>query len=140
MDKREEIVGRLNALDYQRKEVRKELEVLDYESKLAESKKYEGKYYKTIEKFHPQHFRCAYVYTVCTESCEPKAIEISYWADKYDWFNIENEHNFRLRGYDDDEDTWTEITKEEFDEHYSQVHDRINKTYMTNDPTFGTKK
>ncbi len=138
MDKRQEILDRLNALRDQAKEVKKELDDLDYTDRLANAIVYRGKYYKEIQKYHDEYFRGVYVYNIDLETCECKGMEISYWSNKDDWFSIQNEHDFKVRGYDDDEDTWIEITKEEFDNHYSQVHSRINKAYMTNDPTFGT--
>ncbi len=140
MDKRDEIIKRLNSVQKKEKAIRKELESLDYDNRLKDAMQYTGKYFKKNDTKESEYFRGMYIYGVDKETCQPKGLEISYWSDKDDWFSIENEYNFTMRGYDDEKDRWIEITKEEFELRYSQVQARINKAYITNDPTFGTKK
>ncbi len=131
--KREEIVKRLNAIQKQENAVRKELESLDHKERLADATQYYGKYYKenVVSKHNKKYFRCVFVYAVDKKACQPIAMEISYWSDKDDWFSIQNYHHFRVRDYDDTEDKWVEITKTEFDKHYTEVRSRINKARLS---------
>lgn len=132
MDKREEIVSRLNAIQEQEDVIRKELNAYDYENRFAKAGAYKGKYYQEKNKHHPNYIRCVFAYDVDEKSCELKSIEVSYWKDQQDWYKLEFNNHFNPSQWAEDNEKWIEISKEEYLEHYAEVQKRIgtviNKT------------
>ena len=43
-----------------------------------------------------------------------------------DWYSIQNNTTFNPKRWEDDYDTWNEITKKEFNKHYLETQKRIN--------------
>lgn len=126
MEKREEIVSRLTAVLLQEKEIRKELDTLDYRLKLEQANVYAGKYFRERNESNPEYIRCIFVHSIDKETCEPKAIEVSYWTAIYDdHYHIGNSSNFNPKKWNE-EDLYIEITKEEFYLCYAKALEIIN--------------
>ena len=124
-DKRQEILTRLMLVQEQEQEIHKELKAFDYEDRFAQANIYVGKYYKEPNKHRDDYVRCVFVHGINLESCELNSMAIHYWKDQDDWYGIEYHNHFKLKDYDDNEDKFFEITKEEFILHYAEVLKRI---------------
>lgn len=125
MDRRKELVAQLISLREAESEVRKKLEGLDYEQRFADAKQYCGKYYSEINSHHKKCVRCLFVYGIDKVNCTPESICINYWENQDTFFGIEHYSQLNPKKWDEDEDAWKEITKEEFDHHYSEVMKRV---------------
>lgn len=129
---REELTGKLDGLIKQEREIRKQLESFDYEERLANAKKYEGKYFKEIDS-HKEHIRCLFVYATDKENCDPIALLISYWADNdVSYFSIEDYRQYNPEKWIEDSDRWIEITADEYLSHYIEVQKRISLALPAN--------
>lgn len=123
---RDEIIEELDKIGKQEKELRGKLKTIDYERNLSNAKQYEGKYFKQADSYHEEHVRCLFVYGIDKENCNPECLSLSYWKDKYSWFEIEYYHSFNPNRWDEDNTEWCEITKQEYDHHYEEVQKRIS--------------
>ena len=129
METREELVEQLTSIQKKEKEVRKKINSIDYENKLKEAEKNVGKYFIELTG-SDGYFRCAYVYGVDKVDCSPLVLDVHYWKDQEKgWFAIEFSSHFSVRNYDDSEDSWVEIDKETFSEHYEEVQRRISLAF-----------
>lgn len=125
---REELVGKLTDLRNQEKEIRKELDKLDYEKRFEDSKKYLGKCYIEKTEIKSDYVHCIYVYSIDEDSCDLKSLCAHYYGDLDDtYFGIEYDSHFNPKKWKE-EDKWIEITKDEFMEHYNVIQSRISKT------------
>lgn len=123
MDNRQELRLKLEDLQKQTKELRKELDKLDYDSKREKYSKLIGKCYK--EKYTDDNIRCFFVFGL-TEYCRPEVLMISYYKDEAQYFTIEYCNHIdpleKESAYE-----WESISKSEFDTHYENVLSLINK-------------
>lgn len=125
---REELVGKLIEIRNQEKEIRKELDKLDYEKRFEDSKKYLGKCYIEKTEIKSDYVRCIYVYSIDKDSCDTKSLCVHYYGDLNDsYFGIEYDSHFNPKKWGE-EDKWIEITKDDFMEHYNVIQSRISKT------------
>ena len=131
METREEIVEQLTSIKNKEKELRQKLDSIDYESKLTEVEKNVGKYFLQLTG-SDGYFRCAYVYGIDKTDCSPLVLDVYYWKDQEKgWFAIEFNSTFSIKSYDDSEDSWEEIEKEVFLEHYKEVQRRISLAFKS---------
>ncbi len=121
---RKKLVDELQKLQAKEKEVQKQIDALDYEERFAEAKQYEGKYFMEIDPRNKGWIRCIFVYGIHETDCQPLAIGISYWQDRDTHFKIEYESHFNPKKWGE-EDMWQEISKIEFDHHYSKALRRV---------------
>lgn len=130
METREYIVNNILELRKQIRELNSKLEKLDYDTNLAESKKYEGKYYIEVQNEHHNEWkRIIYVWSIDEKSSGLNTIGFNYHKGQDDYFGIEDKALFSP--VPDPDDTFArqykEITEEEFVRHYKEVLKRINK-------------
>ena len=111
------------------KQLRKQLDALDYYERLAAAAEYVGKYFMEANRFPDENIRCVYVYGTDPRSCETKSIQISYWKDQNDYFEIQYSSLFDPKKWEE-EDKWEMITKSEFECHYYEVMKRINSAII----------
>ena len=130
---RKKLVEQLMQLQEQEKQIREQLNSMDYDQRFADAKQYEGRYFKENEEYHKECIRCLYVYSTDKVNCTPMSLCISYWLDNEDsYFTIDFYSLFYPKKWvDDDGDKWIEISKEEYMEHYEQVQRRIVKAIKT---------
>jgi len=127
---REQLVDQLNNLSKQQKEIRDQIDKLDYDERLSQASQFLDKYFIEVDKNSDQ-VRCAYVYYVNLEDCQNQYLLITYYKDSETFFSIEWINNFTLLNYKD-EISWSEISKEEFLIHYNNVQNKINKIINEN--------
>lgn len=118
MKTREELLSQLGELDKQTRVVRKQIEDIDHTKIIEDLNQYNGKCFR--ERNSQDYVRCLFVYGIDEENRDTKSILISYFQDQNDHFQIEYYHLFNPKKYND-EDLWYEVSKEEFDLHYSNV-------------------
>ena len=114
MKKREELVIELNKIQDLEKDLHLQIQTLDYEKNLSEVNVFLGKYYQNKNEHHPECIRCIWVYGIEPINCELNSIEVHYWSNKNDWYNIQNNTTFNPKRWEDDYDQWDKITKEDF--------------------------
>jgi len=129
---REKLVKQLIAIREQEKEIRKQLDAVDYEERFNDAKQYEGRYFKEVNDYHKERVRCLFVYSTDKERCEPMALCVGYWiGNETSYFEIEYYGHFYPKKWDDDIDKWVEIRKEEYQQHYEEVQKRIFSAVST---------
>lgn len=122
---REKLVEELIALQEQEKEIRKQLDALDYEERFNDAKQYEGRYFREVNR-SKEYIRCVHVYGTCKERCEPLSLLVSYWNEEgINSYQIESYNHFYPKKWGDETDVWEEITEEEYHQHYEEVQKRI---------------
>jgi len=127
---REELVKKLIDIEYQSKEIRKQLDHFDYLEKYNNAKVYEGKYFKEVNESHPSSIRTIFVYGI-DKDCNPMSLCVSYFIGETTHFEIEYYGHFHPKKWNDSED-WIEITEEEWRGHYNEVQKIINSVLTTN--------
>lgn len=121
---REKLVEQLKAIREQEKEIRKQLDEVDYEEKLNDAQQYEGRYFKEAKDHHKGSIRCLFVYATEKTNCTPMSLCVSYWEEsETSYFDIEYYGHFNWGG---DDDKWVEIDKDEYLRHYNEVQKRIS--------------
>lgn len=126
--KRQQLQEELNVLFKKQAEIRKALEILDYESNMEKAKEYIGKYYK--ETGNTEDFvSCLYIYGINNDNCDPIALNISYYGNTNEYYNISHYTHFNPNKWTEDKDKWIQITKEEYASHYQEVQKRINLAF-----------
>ncbi len=129
---REKLVEQLIAIREQEKEIRKQLDAVDYEERFNNAKQYEGRYFKEVNDHHKESVRCLFVYATDIENCNPMALCVSYWVgNETSYFEIEYYGHFHPKKWDDDIDKWIEISKEEYQQHYEEAQRRISFAVST---------
>jgi hypothetical protein len=124
---REKLVEQLKAIREQEKEIRKQLDAVDYEEKFNDAKQYEGRYFKEANDHHKGSIRCLFVYATEKTNCTPMSLCVSYWEEnETSYFDIEYYGHFHPRNWDGDVDKWVEIDKDEYLRHYNEVQKRIS--------------
>ncbi len=131
MDK-EKLVQQLIAIREQEKELRKQLDAVDYDERFKDAKQYEGRYFKEVNDHHKESVRCLFIYDTDKESCRPMALCVSYWiGNETAYFEIGYYGHFHPKQWEDDVDKWVEVSKEEFEHHYEEVQKRISFSVST---------
>ena len=116
----QDLLGSQIALRKQLKEINHTLEQLDFDQIYAETKVHLGKYYKTIEKYHPKSHSYHHVYLIKEEDMRlsVKSLNVSYWEDNDDdFFDINTCGGFYINDYGGEtpfEERYVEVTKQEF--------------------------
>lgn len=124
--RREDIVKELNVFQKKVSELRNRLDEFDKEERLKKANSYLGKYYIASEDALTGYIRCLYVYSI-SEECIPNSVIVTYFNDSDAHFSIEFYSHFNP-GYYDDEDNWSEISKQEFENHYERVQELIKNS------------
>lgn len=128
IENREELHKELSSLDERRKIINNKIEALEFEERYAEIKQYEGKYFKEINQHFKENVVCAFIYSIDKESLTSYFLEVNYWTNSKNHFNIDDKSNFRFKKWDDEnQDAWIEITKEEYMRHYEYVQKSISE-------------
>jgi len=122
--KRQDIVKELNIAQEKARELRNQLEEFDREERLKKANSYLGKCYIASDEMS-DYIRCLYVYNV-NEQCIPDTVYVSYFKDSNVHFQIESYGSFP--GYDEDDNKWVEISKQEFENHYNHVQTLVKNT------------
>lgn len=124
---RKELVEKLNAIREEEKQIREQIDIIDYQNKFNDAKQYEGKYFKEVNPYHNNNVRCLFIYGTDKDRCEPMALSISYWIDnETSYFDIQYYPHFHPKKWnDDDDDKWIEISEDEYIQHYNEVQKRI---------------
>ena len=124
---REKLVEQLNSLRLQQSEVREKLDKLDYTERIQEASKFIGKCFIEKEPHDETYVNCLYVYGVDKEDCREDALRILYYKNARNYFQIDHYYQFD----NNEKGEYSEITKEEFMNHYNEVQkiisDSINK-------------
>ena len=100
---REKLVEQLIAIRSQEKEIRKQLDLVDYEEKFNDAKQYEGKYFKESNEHHEECVRCVFVYSVDKTNCTPVSLCVNYWIGQETHFEIEYYGHFHPRNWDEED-------------------------------------
>jgi hypothetical protein len=122
---REKLVEQLIAIRAEEKEIRKQLDLVDYEEKFNDAKQYEGKYFKEVNEHHEGCVRCVFVYAVDKTNCTPVSLYVNYWIGQETHFEIEYYGLFHPRNLDE-EDKWVEIDRNEFLQHFNEAQRLIS--------------
>ena len=122
---RAKLVEQLTALKEQEKEIRKQLDLVDYEEKFNDAKQYEGRYFKEANEHHEGCVRCVFVYAVDKTNCTPMSLCVNYWIGQETYFEIEYYGQFHPRNWDE-EDNWVEIDRNEFLQHFNEAQRLIS--------------
>lgn len=126
MEEREKLTEQLIATKNQLKEIREKLEAIDYKDRLSEAKQYEGKFFKELRD-SDNYVRCLFVYSTDKDRCEPMCLSLNYYLDnETSYFTIDYDNTFFPKKWDEDDDRWVEISKEEYMQHYNEVQRRIS--------------
>jgi hypothetical protein len=128
---RAKLVEQLTALKEQEKEIRKQLDLVDYEEKFNDAKQYEGRYFKEANEHHEGCVRCVFVYAVDKTNCTPMSLCVNYWIGQETHFEIEYYGHFHPRNWDE-EDKWVEIDRNEFLQHFNEAQRLISLAVTPN--------
>lgn len=128
---REELSKKLFSLRKEIGEVREKLDSFDYEERLSKVNKLLGKcFIESDSNIHDgKYITCLYIYNVEKDSCSPESIRIVYYTDSDIHFQIEYYYHFDI----DEDNNYSEITKEEFMVHYNEVQKRISNALNKKD-------
>ena len=128
--KRQELISRQVLLRKESKKISEELEQMDFDRIHAETVIHLGKYYKTIEKYNLKHHNYHHVYKII--ELELKSINVSYWDDNDDSYDINTYGRFYYREHNNGEvpfkERYVEVTKEEFELALEHVKSLIKLT------------
>ena len=130
METRDQLVEKLDALRSEEGQLRKKIDMIDYEEKFAVSNQYVGRFFKENHTHDDGYRTCLYVYGVEKVNCQTESLSISYCVDHNHHFDVDYSTFFHPR-YWDEEDKYSEITKEEFLVHYAEVMKRIELVTKT---------
>lgn len=123
---REKLAEQLAEINQKRDEVLKQIQLLDHDENLKIANQYLHKCFIEKNEHHDAYIRCVYIYAIDEESCEPQAISLVYWKNiENAWFTIEFTNSFNPTKWEET-DSWSEISKEEYLDHYQQVKKRID--------------
>ncbi len=128
MKDRQTLVDALSKKLEEEKEIRKELNALDYQLRLNEANELKGKFFKQIEVLYEELVQCFFVYSVNKESCAPESISVRYVTNQRGTCSIEHTSSFYPKKWGDEKD-YIEITKQEFDNVYSEALKLIGLSY-----------
>jgi len=124
------LVNQLIELKKQEDVLRKQIEALNHDEKMSESKKYLGKYYQEIDN-NKENIRCLFVYDIDKKNCEPKSLCVSYWKGDSSFFGIKTYEHFNPEKWHENE-KWKEISKKVFEKHYTEALRKIAVAVNTN--------
>lgn len=119
-ENRNEMVLRLQSIENEAKYLRSRIDVMDYNNRMEEAKKYLGKYYKSNEN-SPQY---VFVYDICKINCQPISLDFYYSKDT----SVSGVINIGSSYFPNDEfHEWIEISKEEFMVNYLVMENAIKR-------------
>lgn len=122
---REELVAKMQVLSKEVSNIRKDIDMIDFNSKIDHYNSYIGKYFRKEDKY--MDVCCVYCSSVDTERRQIVALHVSYYTDSEQHFHIQNEDYFDPLNEYTDNDIWVEIDKSEFYKHYNHVQSIIKK-------------
>ncbi|MFH1004726.1 MAG: hypothetical protein V1781_04425 [Bacteroidota bacterium] len=128
------LVGKHIDLKNQIKEIREQIETLEYADKHKKLEKYVGKCYVEVSRNKECH-RYFYAHGINDKNCKLKVLEVSYWDRKDAYFSIAPASIFRPWKdpfYDDEisRTTYKVVSKKEFNKHYNIVLKMIEEAYL----------
>lgn len=121
---REKLVKQLFSLREQQDNIREKINELDYTERIQEASKFIGRCFIEKEPHDETYVNCLYVYDVDKEDCRENALRILYYKNARNHFQIEHYYHFD----NNEKGEYSEITKEEFMNHYNQVQKLISNT------------
>ena len=120
MKNRKQLFAEVKRLENEADVIRKQIDAMDYDKRLAKAKKYVGRFYKERQDYP----RYVFVYDTCKINCEPISLEFYYSEeDGKVSFTLHNDSGF----FPCEDVEWEEITEAEFMSHFVKIKEAMIK-------------